>query len=122
MEMGLRVGGKRIFGCHAEMCSYAMIDKSHVQSIVENLDLYRHCNLSLFIMKVDYTVTEGCDSEGWQYAADFPATYYDRQGLMSYVRRRRWTRSCRLTAYGPWKEIGGDHHIKDVSMQVGREK
>jgi len=68
--------------------------------------------------EVDYTVTEGCDSEGWQYAADFPATYYDRQGLMSYVRRRRWTRSCRLTAYGPWKEIGGDHHIKDVSMQI----
>lgn len=68
--------------------------------------------------EVDYSVTEGCDTEGWQYAADFPATYYDRQGLMSYVRRRRWTRSCRLTAYGPWKEIGGDHKIKDVSMQV----
>ena len=67
---------------------------------------------------MDYSVTEGCDAEGWQYAADFPATYYDRQGLMSYVRRRRWTRSCRLTAYGPWKEIGGDHLIKDVSMQV----
>lgn len=68
--------------------------------------------------EVDFTVTEGCDPEGWQYAMDFPATYYDRQGILTYVRRRRWTRSCRLSAHGPWKEVGGDQLLRDISMQI----
>uniref|UniRef100_A0A8C4ZZN1 Tectonin beta-propeller repeat-containing protein 1 n=1 Tax=Gadus morhua TaxID=8049 RepID=A0A8C4ZZN1_GADMO len=54
---------------------------------------------------VDYGVSEGTDREGWQYAADFPASYHGYKTLKDFVRRRRWARKCKLTTTGPWQEV-----------------
>ncbi|XP_077057240.1 tectonin beta-propeller repeat-containing protein 1 isoform X2 [Siphateles boraxobius] len=54
---------------------------------------------------VDYAVTGGTDREGWQYAADFPASYHGNKTLKDFVRRRRWARKCKLTTTGPWQEV-----------------
>ncbi|XP_049320791.1 tectonin beta-propeller repeat-containing protein 1 isoform X2 [Astyanax mexicanus] len=54
---------------------------------------------------VDYSVSGGTDREGWQYAADFPASYHGHKTLKDFVRRRRWARKCKLTTTGPWQEV-----------------
>uniref|UniRef100_A0A7N6A2F7 Tectonin beta-propeller repeat-containing protein 1 n=1 Tax=Anabas testudineus TaxID=64144 RepID=A0A7N6A2F7_ANATE len=54
---------------------------------------------------VDYSVSGGTDREGWQYAADFPASYHGYKTMKDFVRRRRWARKCKLTTTGPWQEI-----------------
>ncbi|CAM4709161.1 unnamed protein product [Leuciscus chuanchicus] len=54
---------------------------------------------------VDYAVAGGTDREGWQYAADFPASYHGNKTLKDFVRRRRWARKCKLTTTGPWQEV-----------------
>ncbi|XP_066545328.1 tectonin beta-propeller repeat-containing protein 1 [Amia ocellicauda] len=54
---------------------------------------------------VDYSVSGGTDREGWQYAADFPATYHGYKTMKDFVRRRRWARKCKITTTGPWKEV-----------------
>uniref|UniRef100_A0A668A898 Tectonin beta-propeller repeat-containing protein 1 n=1 Tax=Myripristis murdjan TaxID=586833 RepID=A0A668A898_9TELE len=54
---------------------------------------------------VDYSVSGGTDREGWQYAADFPASYHGYKTLKDFVRRRRWARKCKLTTTGPWQEV-----------------
>uniref|UniRef100_A0A8D0D2E9 Tectonin beta-propeller repeat-containing protein 1 n=1 Tax=Sander lucioperca TaxID=283035 RepID=A0A8D0D2E9_SANLU len=54
---------------------------------------------------IDYSVSGGTDREGWQYAADFPASYHGYKTLKDFVRRRRWARKCKLTTTGPWQEI-----------------
>ncbi|KAK7122830.1 hypothetical protein R3I94_019817 [Phoxinus phoxinus] len=54
---------------------------------------------------VDYAVAGGTDREGWQYAADFPASYHGYKTLKDFVRRRRWARKCKLTTTGPWQEV-----------------
>ncbi|XP_047231963.1 tectonin beta-propeller repeat-containing protein 1 isoform X2 [Girardinichthys multiradiatus] len=54
---------------------------------------------------VDYSVSGGTDREGWQYAADFPASYHGFKTIKDFVRRRRWARKCKLTTTGPWQEI-----------------
>uniref|UniRef100_A0A087Y5C9 Tectonin beta-propeller repeat-containing protein 1 n=1 Tax=Poecilia formosa TaxID=48698 RepID=A0A087Y5C9_POEFO len=54
---------------------------------------------------VDYSVSGGTDREGWQYAADFPASYHGFKTIKDFVRRRRWARKCKLTTTGPWREI-----------------
>ncbi|XP_017274045.1 tectonin beta-propeller repeat-containing protein 1 [Kryptolebias marmoratus] len=54
---------------------------------------------------VDYSVSGGADKEGWQYAADFPASYHSYKTMKDFVRRRRWARKCKLTTTGPWQEI-----------------
>uniref|UniRef100_A0A8C6M350 Tectonin beta-propeller repeat-containing protein 1 n=1 Tax=Nothobranchius furzeri TaxID=105023 RepID=A0A8C6M350_NOTFU len=54
---------------------------------------------------VDYSVSGGTDREGWQYAADFPASYSGYKTIKDFVRRRRWARKCKLTTTGPWQEI-----------------
>ncbi|KAM4525259.1 tectonin beta-propeller repeat-containing protein 1 isoform 2-T2 [Odontesthes bonariensis] len=54
---------------------------------------------------VDYSVSGGTDREGWQYAADFPASYHSYKTMKDFVRRRRWARKCKLTTTGPWQEI-----------------
>ncbi|KAM8836862.1 tectonin beta-propeller repeat-containing protein 1 isoform 1-T2 [Spinachia spinachia] len=54
---------------------------------------------------VDYGVSGGADREGWQYAADFPASYHGYKTLKDFVRRRRWARKSKLTSTGPWQEI-----------------
>nr|XP_057917268.1 tectonin beta-propeller repeat-containing protein 1 isoform X2 [Doryrhamphus excisus] len=54
---------------------------------------------------IDYSVSGGTDREGWQYAADFPATYHGHKTMKDFVRRRRWARKCKLTTAGPWQEV-----------------
>ncbi|XP_060883536.1 tectonin beta-propeller repeat-containing protein 1 isoform X4 [Labrus mixtus] len=54
---------------------------------------------------VDYSVSGGTDREGWQYAADFPASYHGYKTMKDFVRRRRWARKCKLATTGPWQEI-----------------
>ncbi|XP_039544044.1 tectonin beta-propeller repeat-containing protein 1 [Pimephales promelas] len=54
---------------------------------------------------VDFAVAGGTDREGWQYAADFPASYHGNKTLKDFVRRRRWARKCKLTTTGPWQEV-----------------
>ncbi|KAK1793893.1 hypothetical protein P4O66_010796, partial [Electrophorus voltai] len=54
---------------------------------------------------VDYSVAGGTDKEGWQYAADFPASFHGHKTLKDFVRRRRWARKCKLTTTGPWQEV-----------------
>ncbi|XP_030630072.1 tectonin beta-propeller repeat-containing protein 1 [Chanos chanos] len=54
---------------------------------------------------IDYGVPGGTDREGWQYAADFPASYHGHKTLKDFVRRRRWARKCKLTTTGPWQEV-----------------
>ncbi|KAM8889643.1 tectonin beta-propeller repeat-containing protein 1 [Synchiropus picturatus] len=54
---------------------------------------------------VDYNVFGGTDKEGWQYAADFPASYHGHKTMKDFVRRRRWARKCKLSTSGPWQEI-----------------
>ncbi|XP_062382179.1 tectonin beta-propeller repeat-containing protein 1 [Sardina pilchardus] len=53
----------------------------------------------------DYSVSGGTDREGWQYAADFPASYHGHKTLKDFVRRRRWARKCKLATTGPWLEV-----------------
>ncbi|XP_029692376.1 tectonin beta-propeller repeat-containing protein 1 isoform X1 [Takifugu rubripes] len=64
---------------------------------------------------VDVGVPGGTDKEGWQYAADFPATFHGHKTLKDFVRRRRWTRKCRITPGGPWQQVP-PLHLSDVSL------
>ncbi|XP_035036105.2 tectonin beta-propeller repeat-containing protein 1 isoform X3 [Hippoglossus stenolepis] len=54
---------------------------------------------------LDYNVLGGTDKEGWQYAADFPVTFHGHKTLKDFVRRRRWTRKCKITLRGPWQQV-----------------
>ncbi|KAM9837463.1 tectonin beta-propeller repeat-containing protein 1 [Aulostomus maculatus] len=54
---------------------------------------------------IDYGVSGGTDREGWQYAADFPASYHGHKTMKDFVRRRRWARKCKVATTGPWQEI-----------------
>uniref|UniRef100_A0A665W0J0 Tectonin beta-propeller repeat-containing protein 1 n=1 Tax=Echeneis naucrates TaxID=173247 RepID=A0A665W0J0_ECHNA len=54
---------------------------------------------------VDYNVPGGTDKEAWQYAADFPVTFHGHKTMKDFVRRRRWTRKCKITLRGPWLQV-----------------
>ncbi|KAM6913664.1 tectonin beta-propeller repeat-containing protein 1 isoform 2-T2 [Lycodopsis pacificus] len=54
---------------------------------------------------VGYSVPGGTDKEGWQYAADFPTTFHGHKTMKDFVRRRRWTRKCKITLRGPWQQV-----------------
>uniref|UniRef100_A0A3B4TWI6 Tectonin beta-propeller repeat-containing protein 1 n=1 Tax=Seriola dumerili TaxID=41447 RepID=A0A3B4TWI6_SERDU len=54
---------------------------------------------------VDHNVPGGTDKEGWQYAADFPVTFHGHKTMKDFVRRRRWTRKCKITLRGPWQQV-----------------
>ncbi|XP_022443443.1 tectonin beta-propeller repeat-containing protein 1 isoform X2 [Delphinapterus leucas] len=54
---------------------------------------------------VDFSVPGGTDQEGWQYASDFPALYHGHKTMKDFVRRRCWTRKCKLVTSGPWLEV-----------------
>lgn len=64
---------------------------------------------------IDYGVSGGTDKEGWQYAADFPASYHGYKTIKDFVRRRRWARKCKLTTTGPWQEVP-PIPLSDVSL------
>ena len=65
---------------------------------------------------IDFSTPGGVDHNGWQFATDFPATYHSKKRFTDYVRRRRWTRKCRLATSGPWKPLGVTKLI-DISMK-----
>ncbi|KAM8960498.1 tectonin beta-propeller repeat-containing protein 1 [Pelodytes ibericus] len=54
---------------------------------------------------VDFNISGGTDREGWQYAADFPASYHGYKTMKDFVRRRRWARKCKIVTSGPWREV-----------------
>ncbi|XP_038125125.1 tectonin beta-propeller repeat-containing protein 1 isoform X1 [Cyprinodon tularosa] len=64
---------------------------------------------------VDFSVPGGTDKEGWQYAADFPTTFHGHKTMKDFVRRRRWTRRCKITVRGPWKMVP-PIHLSDISL------
>ncbi|KAJ3600361.1 hypothetical protein NHX12_031346 [Muraenolepis orangiensis] len=64
---------------------------------------------------VDYSVPGGADKEGWQYAADFPVTFHGHKTLKDFVRRRRWTRKCKITLRAPWQQVP-PIRLSDISL------
>ncbi|XP_077388512.1 tectonin beta-propeller repeat-containing protein 1 isoform X2 [Festucalex cinctus] len=64
---------------------------------------------------VDSSVPGGTDKEGWQYAADFPVTFHGHKTLKDFVRRRRWTRKCKITLRGPWQPVP-PIAVSDISL------
>ncbi|EMP30644.1 Tectonin beta-propeller repeat-containing protein 1 [Chelonia mydas] len=54
---------------------------------------------------IDFNISGGTDREGWQYAADFPASYHGHKTMKDFVRRRRWARKCKIITNGPWLEV-----------------
>ncbi|OCT61572.1 hypothetical protein XELAEV_18047600mg [Xenopus laevis] len=54
---------------------------------------------------IDFNVPGGTDREGWQFAADFPASYHGYKTIKDFVRRRSWARKCRIVTSGPWLEV-----------------
>ncbi|XP_074925325.1 tectonin beta-propeller repeat-containing protein 1 isoform X1 [Chelonoidis abingdonii] len=54
---------------------------------------------------IDFNISSGTDREGWQYAADFPASYHGHKTMKDFVRRRRWARKCKIITNGPWLEV-----------------
>ncbi|XP_030592180.1 tectonin beta-propeller repeat-containing protein 1 [Archocentrus centrarchus] len=64
---------------------------------------------------VDYSVPGGTDKEGWQYAADFPTTFHGHKTMKDFVRRRRWTRKCKITLQAPWQQVP-PIHLSDISL------
>ncbi|XP_006889825.1 PREDICTED: tectonin beta-propeller repeat-containing protein 1 [Elephantulus edwardii] len=64
---------------------------------------------------VDFSVPGGTDPDGWQYATDFPFSYRGNKTKKDFVRRRCWTRKCKLVTSGPWLEVSSTT-LKDVSI------
>uniref|UniRef100_A0A1A8I4P4 Tectonin beta-propeller repeat-containing protein 1 n=2 Tax=Nothobranchius kuhntae TaxID=321403 RepID=A0A1A8I4P4_NOTKU len=64
---------------------------------------------------VDYNVPGGTDTEGWQYAADFPTTFHGHKTMKDFVRRRRWARKCRVAVRGPWTVVQ-PIRLSDISL------
>ncbi|XP_053132794.1 tectonin beta-propeller repeat-containing protein 1 [Hemicordylus capensis] len=67
---------------------------------------------------IDFSVSGGTDREGWQYAADFPASYHGNKTMKDFVRRRRWARKCKMVTTGPWLEVP-PIALWDVSITPG---
>lgn len=63
----------------------------------------------------DYNVLGGVDTDGWQYATDFPAPYHGKKVFTDCVRRRRWFRKAQLVTEGPWMRAGTTSLI-DISL------
>ncbi|XP_031562764.1 tectonin beta-propeller repeat-containing protein 1-like [Actinia tenebrosa] len=60
------------------------------------------------------------DIEGWQYAIDFPRTYYAEKGQLSCVRRRCWSRYYKFDGYDRWLLIEGlsDDPVKQPFQDI----
>ncbi|XP_053327449.1 tectonin beta-propeller repeat-containing protein 1 [Spea bombifrons] len=69
---------------------------------------------------VDFNISGGTDREGWQYAADFPASYHGYKTMKDFVRRRRWARKCKIVTSGPWLEVP-PIPLRDISISSSRE-
>lgn len=66
---------------------------------------------------IDYNTPGGVDSDGWQYATDFPAPYHGKKIFTDCVRRRRWIRKAQIITEGPWVRVGSTA-LLDVSLWV----
>ncbi|KAL8561229.1 hypothetical protein ACOMHN_024485 [Nucella lapillus] len=66
---------------------------------------------------VDFSTVGGVSNAGWQYASNFHRPYHARQGLRDSVRRRQWSRKCKLVTQGPWVSLGPPE-LQEVSLQV----
>ncbi|KAL4710746.1 hypothetical protein ACJJTC_004391 [Scirpophaga incertulas] len=64
---------------------------------------------------IDYNTPGGVDSEGWQYATDFPAPYHGKKLFTDCVRRRRWYRKAQIMTEGPWVRAGSTALV-DISL------
>lgn len=62
-----------------------------------------------WIWEGDWYIDRGLDgdSDGWQYALDFPRTYHPQQSTTSCVRRRLWSRYYRFDGYDRWIKVPG---------------
>lgn len=66
---------------------------------------------------VDYNTPGGVDSDGWQYATDFPAPYHGKKIFTDCVRRRRWYRKAQVATEGPWSRAGSTA-LLDITLWV----
>jgi hypothetical protein len=67
------------------------------------LSVFRHSHkLHIFLWRLILTFLL---QKGWEYALDFPSTYYPKFFSTSMVRRRRWTRNRRFTKYNQFLPI-----------------
>ncbi|XP_070186393.1 tectonin beta-propeller repeat-containing protein 1-like [Littorina saxatilis] len=66
---------------------------------------------------VDFTTVGGVSNNGWQYATNFNRPYHPHQGMRDSVRRRQWSRKCKLVTQGPWVSVGPPEVI-GISLQV----
>jgi tectonin beta-propeller repeat-containing protein 1 len=67
--------------------------------------------------QVDFSLLPGVDQGGWQYAFDFPASYHAVMNpLKDFVRRRRWTRKCKIKTQGMWLPVNQTHKLKSISL------
>ncbi|XP_059054276.1 tectonin beta-propeller repeat-containing protein [Achroia grisella] len=64
---------------------------------------------------IDYNTPGGVDSDGWQYATDFPAPYHGKKIFTDCVRRRRWYRKAQIITEGPWVRAGSTA-LLDISL------
>ncbi|XP_049867318.1 tectonin beta-propeller repeat-containing protein isoform X2 [Pectinophora gossypiella] len=64
---------------------------------------------------IDYNTPGGVDSDGWQYATDFPAPYHGKKIFTDCVRRRRWYRKAQIVTEGPWVRAGSTA-LLDISL------
>ncbi|XP_041977667.1 tectonin beta-propeller repeat-containing protein [Aricia agestis] len=64
---------------------------------------------------IDYNTPGGVDSDGWQYATDFPAPYHGKKVFTDCVRRRRWYRKAQIITEGPWVRAGSTA-LLDISL------
>ena len=68
--------------------------------------------------QVDFSLLPGVDRDGWQYAFDFRDSYHPvRNPLKDFVRRRRWTRKCRIKTFGLWQPPSSQiHRLTSISI------
>lgn len=64
---------------------------------------------------IDFNAPGGTDRNGWQFAADFPASYHGYKTMKDFVRRRRWARKCKTVTTGPWFEVA-PIALRDLSL------
>ncbi|XP_069761520.1 tectonin beta-propeller repeat-containing protein 1 isoform X2 [Narcine bancroftii] len=64
---------------------------------------------------IDFNAPGGTDRNGWQFAADFPASYHGYKTMKDFVRRRRWARKCKTVTTGPWFEVA-PIGLRDLSL------
>ncbi|KAI5637989.1 propeller domain-containing protein [Phthorimaea operculella] len=70
---------------------------------------------------IDYNTPGGVDSDGWQYATDFPAPYHGKKLFTDCVRRRRWYRKAQIITEGPWVRAGSTA-LLDISLWADGDK